>query len=158
MSDLERVNVEGAAALQDKIAHPYLHLIPITEYRDPTRRYGRHCQMRSQTRLSTRSRLPTQPPFFSGPEKPCRFEAEVYNCSVRGIIPPQIDGTYYRCMHDPQWAPLYSDDVFINGDGAIDAIRIQNGHADFKQKFVRTEKFVIERAARQSVFGKYRNR
>ncbi|KAK1477282.1 hypothetical protein CTAM01_15206 [Colletotrichum tamarilloi] len=97
-------------------------------------------------------------PFFDGPEAPCRFEAEVYNCIVRGSIPQEIDGTYYRCMPDWSWAPLYEDDVFINGDGAIDAVRIRNGHADFKQKYVRTAKFNIERAARQSVFGKYRNR
>lgn len=97
-------------------------------------------------------------PFYSGPEAPCRFEAEVYNCVVRGEIPRQIDGTYYRCMPDPLWAPLYDDDVFINGDGAIDAVRIRDGHADFKQKHVRTEKFTIERAARKSIFGKYRNR
>jgi carotenoid cleavage dioxygenase len=97
-------------------------------------------------------------PFFTGPEAPCRFEAEVYNCTVRGTIPKSIDGTYYRVMPDPGWAPLYQDDVFINGDGSINAVRIQNGHADFKSRFVRTEKFCIERAARQSVFGKYRNR
>jgi len=97
-------------------------------------------------------------PFFRGPEAPCRFEAEVYNCVVRGEIPKQIDGTYYRCMPDQLWAPMYDDDVFINGDGAIDAVRIKNGHVDFKQKFVRTERFTIERAARKSVFGKYRNR
>ncbi|POS71000.1 carotenoid oxygenase-1 [Diaporthe helianthi] len=53
-------------------------------------------------------------PFFKGPEAPCRFEAEIYNC--------------------------------------------MDGHADFKQKFVRTEKFTIERAARKAVYGKYRNR
>ncbi|KAJ0109795.1 hypothetical protein J7T55_004345 [Diaporthe amygdali] len=97
-------------------------------------------------------------PFFKGPEAPCRFEAEIYNCMVRGEIPPQIDGTYYRVMPDALWAPLYDDDVFINGDGAVDAVRIKNGHADFKQKFVRTEKFTIERAARSAVYGKYRNR
>ncbi|KAH7137506.1 carotenoid oxygenase [Dactylonectria estremocensis] len=97
-------------------------------------------------------------PFFQGPEAPCRFEAEVYNCVVRGKISKEIDGTYYRCIPDWSWAPLYEDDVFINGDGAIDAIRIKDGHADFKQKYVRTAKFLIERAARQSVFGMYRNR
>ncbi|BCS26851.1 carotenoid oxygenase family protein [Aspergillus puulaauensis] len=97
-------------------------------------------------------------PFFEGSELPCRFEGEVYNCVVRGTIPKEVDGTYYRCMPDALWAPQYEDDVFINGDGAIDAIRIHDGHADFKQKYVRTSKFVIERAARQAVFGKYRNR
>lgn len=111
------------------------------------------------------SELPLQPevdfpdnPFFTGPAIPCRFEAEVYNCVVRGEIPKQINGTYYRCMPDQLWAPLYEDDVFINGDGAIDAVRIKDGNADFKQKYVRTEKFSIERVARRAVFGKYRNR
>lgn len=73
--------------------------------------------------------FPAQP-FFEGPEAPCLFEAEVYNCIVRGEIPKQIEGTYYRCMPDWSWAPLCDDDVFINGDGAIDAVRIKNGHAD----------------------------
>ncbi|KAJ5438090.1 Carotenoid oxygenase [Penicillium daleae] len=96
--------------------------------------------------------------FYEGPEAPCRFEGEVYNCIVKGTIPTEVQGTYYRCMPDALWAPKYQDDVFINGDGAIDAIRIKDGHVDFKQKYVRTSKFVIERAARQAVFGKYRNR
>jgi hypothetical protein len=38
------------------------------------------------------------------------------------------------------------------------AFRIRNGHVDFKQKFVRTRRFITERAARKPVFGKYRNR
>jgi carotenoid cleavage dioxygenase len=96
--------------------------------------------------------------FFIEAEAPCRFEAEVYNCIIRGSIPKEIDGTYYRVMPDALWGPLYDDDVFINGDGAVNAIRIRNGHADFKAKHVRTEKFCIERAARKSLFGKYRNR
>lgn len=52
-------------------------------------------------------------PFYSGAEAPCRFEAEVYHCVVRGRIPPEIDGTYYRCMPDALWAPLYDDDVCV---------------------------------------------
>jgi carotenoid cleavage dioxygenase-like enzyme len=99
-----------------------------------------------------------QTPFFTGGERPCRFEAEVYNCTVRGQIPEQIDGTYYRVMPDSLWGPLYDNDVFINGDGCINAVRIRNGHADFKSRYVRTEKFLVERVARQAVYGRYRNR
>ena len=40
----------------------------------------------------------------------------------------------------------------------VDAFRIRNGHVDFKHRYVRTQKFITERAARKSVFGKYRNR
>jgi carotenoid cleavage dioxygenase-like enzyme len=107
--------------------------------------------------LGKTTRFPAQPfnPFY---DPPCRFEAEVYNCIVRGNIPKDIDGTFYRCMPDFAWAPLYEDEVHMNGDGCIDAVRIHDGHADFKQRYVRTERFVIERAARQAVFGKYRNR
>ena len=38
------------------------------------------------------------------------------------------------------------------------AFRIKNGHVDWKHKYVRTQKFITERAARRSVMGKYRNR
>lgn len=114
-------------------------------------------QVEQELAVSAEVRFPKNG-FFLGTEAPCRFEAEVYNCTVRGTIPPEIDGTYYRVMPDAPWAPLYDDDVFINGDGCINALRIKDGHADFKSRYVRTEKFCIERAARQAVFGKYRNR
>lgn len=76
---------------------------------------------------------------------------------IRGTIPPQIDGTFYRVMPDTVWAPRCEDDIFINGDGAIDAVRIRDGHADFKQRYVRSQKFLIERAARKALFGQWRN-
>jgi carotenoid cleavage dioxygenase-like enzyme len=59
-------------------------------------------------------------PFYRGAEAPCRFEAEIYDCIVYGKIPECIDGTFYRVMPDAQYAPKFSDDVFINGDGQID--------------------------------------
>jgi carotenoid cleavage dioxygenase len=99
-------------------------------------------------------------PWFQGFEAACRFEGEIYDCIVEGDIPPEIDGTFYRTMPDPQFPPKpgCEADVALNGDCAIDAIRIYNGNADFKQRYVRTQKFVIEREARRAVFGLYRNR
>ncbi|RDH27564.1 carotenoid oxygenase [Aspergillus welwitschiae] len=86
------------------------------------------------------------------------LEAEVYNCVVRGQVPKGLDGTFYRYLPDFPWSRIDHDDVFINGNGCIDAVRFQNGHVDFKQRYVRMAKFVIERAARQAVLGKYGNR
>lgn len=97
-------------------------------------------------------------PFFVGEGLPCRFEAEVYNCSIRGQIPKAVEGTFYRIMPDPPWAPLYDHDIFINGDGCVNALRFHNGSVDFKSRYVRTEKFCVERAARKAVYGFYRNR
>ena len=47
---------------------------------------------------------------------------------------------------------------WFNGDGNVSAFRIQNGHVDFKQRYVRTEKFVREAEARRALAGKYRNK
>jgi len=47
--------------------------------------------------------------------------------------------------------------VHFSGDGSVTAIRIQNGHVDFKQKYVETDRYKAETAARRSLFGKYRN-
>ena|SRR5579859_331894 len=99
-------------------------------------------------------------PWFQGFEAPCRFEGELYDFIIEGTLPAEIDGTFYRTMPDPQYPPKEGceHNVALNGDGAIDAIRIQDGKADFKQRYVRTQKFCIEREARRSVLGLYRNR
>ncbi|KAJ5182094.1 hypothetical protein N7449_012241 [Penicillium cf. viridicatum] len=96
-------------------------------------------------------------PFNSGVNSPTRFDLEMASCVVRGTIPPEIDGTFYRVTCDPIFANRNKKDIWINGDGAVDAWQISNGVVDFKQKYVRTPRFVIERAARRSLFGIYRN-
>ncbi|KAJ4253435.1 hypothetical protein NW762_010593 [Fusarium torreyae] len=95
--------------------------------------------------------------YFKGFMEPCRFEGEVYDLEVIGKIPKEINGTFYRNMPDPQVAPFARDDMWFNGDGNISAFRIEDGHIDFKQRYVRTEKFVREREARRALIGKYRN-
>jgi carotenoid cleavage dioxygenase len=39
----------------------------------------------------------------------------------------------------------------------VSLLRIENGHADFKQRYVQTERWKNERKARRSLYGKYRN-
>lgn len=41
-------------------------------------------------------------PQFSGFMKPCRFEGEVRHLEVKGSIPTELDGCFYRVMPDPQ--------------------------------------------------------
>ncbi|CAH0015909.1 unnamed protein product [Clonostachys rhizophaga] len=88
---------------------------------------------------------------------PTRFDAEVASYIVHGTISPYLDGTFYRVICDSTYANRNGKDIWINGDGAIDAWRISNGVCDFKQKFVRTPRFVLERATRKPLFGTYRN-
>jgi carotenoid cleavage dioxygenase-like enzyme len=96
-------------------------------------------------------------PVYRGYSAPSRIEAEVFDLEVEGTIPPELNGTYFRACADPQYPPLHGTDIFINGDGMIHKFSIANGHADLKTKYVRTPKFLAERAARRALFGAYRN-
>ncbi|KAK1056219.1 hypothetical protein LTR74_015066 [Friedmanniomyces endolithicus] len=94
---------------------------------------------------------------FSGFNAPSRIEGEITDLEVDGTIPPEIDGTFYRIQPDHRYPPKFEDDLQFNGDGAVTAIRIQRGHADFKQRYVRTERYEAETAERRALFGRYRN-
>lgn len=56
-------------------------------------------------------------PQFSGFMKPCRFEGEVQNLEVRGTIPENLDGTFYRVMPDPQF-PSFVDNDPVRDSGS----------------------------------------
>lgn len=90
-------------------------------------------------------------------DRPGRFDVELASVVVHGKIPPEIDGTFYRIICDSIYANRNGKDIWINGDGAVDAWRISNGVVDFKQKYVRSPRYIIERAARKPLWGTYRN-
>ncbi|MEP6825328.1 MAG: carotenoid oxygenase family protein [Ramlibacter sp.] len=94
---------------------------------------------------------------YRGYSAPVRIEADVYDLEVEGRIPPELNGAYYRNSADPQYPPLLGKDIFLNGDGMVHMVRLENGHADLKTRYVRTEKLALERKARRALFGAYRN-
>lgn len=96
-------------------------------------------------------------PVFQTFNSPCRLEGDIYDLEVDGIIPPEINGTFFRIQPDHRFPPMFEEDIHFSGDGSITVIRIQNGHADFKQRYAKTDRFLAETAARKSLFGKYRN-
>jgi hypothetical protein len=49
-------------------------------------------------------------PQFSGFMKPCRYEGEIQNLEVYGVVPPEINGTFYRVMPDPAFPGFVEDD------------------------------------------------
>ncbi|MCW3837555.1 carotenoid oxygenase family protein [Sphingomonas canadensis] len=96
-------------------------------------------------------------PSFTGFNTPMRFEGEVLDLEVTGTIPPEIDGAFYRVQPDPQFPPKLGDDIAFNGDGSISMFHIHGGKVDYRQRWVRTDKFVAERQAGKGLFGAYRN-
>lgn len=65
------------------------------------------------------------------------------------------------CASTPRTLPPLSiflpQNAPIDGDGNVSAFRIQNGRADFKMKYIRTDRFKLEKAAGKALFGLYRN-
>ncbi|KAH6700559.1 carotenoid oxygenase [Leptodontidium sp. MPI-SDFR-AT-0119] len=87
---------------------------------------------------------------------PGRFEGEAADLVVFGVIPKEINGTFYRMMVDP-FFPLLPGNPAIEGDGNICAFRIHDGSVDMKIKYVETERLQLERKANKRLFGLYRN-
>jgi carotenoid cleavage dioxygenase len=96
-------------------------------------------------------------PTFAGFDWPVRADADVFDLEIHGQWPKEMDGTFYRCGPEHQYPPFRGDDVFINGDGVVSMFRVKDGHVDFKTRFVHTERYKLQKAARRSLFGEYRN-
>ncbi|KAF1834615.1 9-cis-epoxycarotenoid dioxygenase-like protein [Decorospora gaudefroyi] len=95
--------------------------------------------------------------FFQGFNKPSRLEADIFELETTGTIPKDINGTFYRIQPDHRFPPLFEEDLHFNGDGSVSAFRFENGHVDFRQRYVHTDRFKAETKARKSLLGKYRN-
>ncbi|WP_460072964.1 carotenoid oxygenase family protein [Streptomyces sp. YKOK-I1] len=95
--------------------------------------------------------------IYRGYFAPSRVEGDVYDLEVQGEIPRDLDGAFVRNGADPQYPPSHPLDSALNGDGIVSTIRIKDGHADLRTRYVHTPKFLAERKARRSLFGAYRN-
>ncbi|SHG52819.1 carotenoid cleavage dioxygenase [Kaistia soli DSM 19436] len=101
--------------------------------------------------------FPAEPEFSGALYEPARFEGDVFDLIVEGNLPATIDGVFYQVAPDPQFPPMLGQDIFFNGDGCIHSFTFQNGHVDFRRRYVMTERLLAQRAERRSLHGVYRN-
>ena len=84
----------------------------------------------------------------SGNFAPIGFEADAPHLTVLGELPRGLNGTLYRNGANPQF---HSDDPLRNhwflGDGMVHAFTLRNGRASYRNRWVRTGKFLAEAAA-----------
>ena len=98
-------------------------------------------------------------PLYQGWGAPHRVESDIRDLEViHGEIPKDLNGTLYRCGPDRQYPSMWPDDVFIDGEGMAHMFRFENGHVDYKSRWIRNERFLLQEQARRSLFGRYRNR
>ncbi|MGH1554654.1 carotenoid oxygenase family protein [Streptomyces sp. L7] len=95
---------------------------------------------------------------FMGTSAPStRLEAELYDAEIIGAVPREINGSLFRVGGDRYYPTHLEDDIVINGDGLMSLLRFEDGHVDFKSKYVRTARLEAEQKARRRLYGKYRN-
>jgi len=93
-------------------------------------------------------------PNLGGAFAPYLHEDETTKLEVQGEIPRELLGTLYRNGPNPQFPPrgglAYH---WFDGDGMIHAISLENGQARYKNRWVRTRRFELERTAGRALFG-----
>lgn len=97
--------------------------------------------------------------LYKGWGEPMRTESDLKGLEViQGAIPEGLEGTLYRVGADRQYPSGRTDDIFIDGEGMIHMFRFHDGQADYRSRWVRTERFELQEKARRALFGRYRNR
>ncbi len=85
-------------------------------------------------------------PFLRGNFAPIRMESDAPDVVIRGELPKDLAGTLYRIGPDPQFAPVGKHHWF-GGDGMVHMFRVENGRISYRNRYVRTQKFELERKA-----------
>lgn len=94
--------------------------------------------------------------FLTGIWEPIDFECDIHDPIIVGNVPKELNGIFYRNGANPQY--VYSENYHMfEGDGMIHAVTFQNGQVSYKNRWIRTEKFLAERHARKSLFGGMRD-
>lgn len=100
----------------------------------------------------------TQPfpnhPFLTGAAAPSGVECDAPDLVIEGELPADLRGVYFRNGPDPLYPPRDGDEYhWFHGDGMIQRFEIGNGRVSWRNRWVRTEKYELERAAGKSLFG-----
>ncbi|GBD26483.1 Apocarotenoid-15,15'-oxygenase [bacterium HR30] len=98
-------------------------------------------------------RVARRNPFLEGNFAPWRDEGDFQNLPVRGRLPAELQGTYYRNGPNPAFDPIGRYHWF-DGDGMVHAVRIGAGRAAYSNRWVRSKGLLEEfRAGRALYYG-----
>jgi carotenoid cleavage dioxygenase-like enzyme len=95
---------------------------------------------------------PSNDPYLSRGFEPIRLECDYADLGVDGTIPTDLNGSLYRIGPNPQFAPRGRYNP-LQADGMIHAFHIQNGRVAYRNRWVRTRQWALERAAGRALFA-----
>jgi carotenoid cleavage dioxygenase len=90
-------------------------------------------------------------PFLQGNFAPWRMEGDAPDLTVIGELPRELHGTYYRNGPNPAFEPIGRYHWF-DGDGMVHAIRIADGRAHYRNRWVASDGLKEERAAGHALY------
>ena len=82
---------------------------------------------------------------------PIPFEADAPHLEITGELPRELNGTLYRNGPNPQFSSPGAH--WFVGDGMLHAFHIENGRASYRNRWVRTPKWLAEHDAGRALFG-----
>ena len=88
--------------------------------------------------------------FLQGNFAPVRREIEASSLTVRGQLPEGLDGTLYRNGPNPQFPSV--DSHWFTGDGMLHAVTLEDGVASYRNRWVRTPRWLAESRADRSLY------
>ncbi|WP_419318298.1 carotenoid oxygenase family protein [Caulobacter sp. ErkDOM-E] len=95
-------------------------------------------------------------PYLTGNFAPVRSEDD-FELVVEGVLPPGLTGTLYRNGPNPQFEPRDGNYHWFVGDGMLHAFTLNEGRVHYRNRWVRTNKWTVEHAAGQALFGSWGN-
>ena len=95
-------------------------------------------------------------PYLSGNFAPVRSEDD-FVLEVVGEMPAGLNGAFYRNGPNPQFEPRDAHHHWFAGDGMIHGVFLDGGKASYRNRYVRTPKYLTEHAAGRSLFGSFGN-
>jgi len=82
---------------------------------------------------------------------PVHRERTVENLTVIGELPAALSGMFLRVGPNPQFPPVGRYHWF-DGDGMIHGVQLNNGKAEYRNRYIRTKGFTIEQAAGKAIW------
>lgn len=90
-------------------------------------------------------------PYLSGNFAPVSQEITANDLIVRGEIPENLRGIFLRNGPNPQFSPIGQYHWF-GGDGMVHGVEIQDGKATYRNRYVQTRGYCLEKEANQPLW------
>jgi len=110
--------------------------------------------MKTQIHQNFASSLPADDThrYRTGPWRPNTIEYDAWDLEVEGRVPEDLNGVYLRNTENPLLPPIERYHPF-DGDAMLHSMVFQAGEATYRNRFVRTEGFLAEQLAGESLWA-----